>query len=109
MKESKDSAERRRFWEQHLRDWKSSGLSQAEYCRQHKVSLKSFLYWKRKDKGMSAPVCLVEVPVQRRAAVSLTPHPRPVHLEVGSLYRIELERDFDAQALDQLLQFLEGR
>lgn len=58
---------------------------------------------------MSAPVCLVEVPVQRRAAVPLTPHPRPVRLVVGSLYRIELERDFDAEALDRLLQFLERR
>jgi len=107
MEKLKDSAEKRRFWEQHVRNWKSSGLTQAEYCRQHELSSKSFLYWKRKDKPMIAPVCLVEVPVQRRAPIS--PHPRPLRLVVGSLYGIELERDFDTQALDQLLQFLERR
>lgn len=53
MKKSKDSVERGWFWEQHLRKWKSSGLTQAEYCRQHEPSSKTFLYWKRKDKERS--------------------------------------------------------
>lgn len=109
MEKSKDSVERRRFWEQHLRDYKSSGLSQAEYCRQHELSLKSFLYWKRKDKGVSKAVCLVEVPVQRQPQVSFPPYASSLRLVVGNHYRIELDRGFDTQALDQLLGFLERR
>ncbi len=33
---------RRNFWENHLRDW------QADYCRKHGLSDKSFVYWKRR-------------------------------------------------------------
>jgi len=63
--------ERRGFWEQHLREWKSSGVSQAEFCRRNKLSLKSFVYWKKRQKSTSSPVCLVEVPVQMQPVVSL--------------------------------------
>lgn len=35
MEKSKDLEERRLFREKHLRDWKSSGLSQSEYGRRH--------------------------------------------------------------------------
>ena len=97
--------ERRRFWEQRLRDWKLSGLSQALYCRQNKLSVKSFGYWQRKIKG--APLCLVEVP-----APLLTPVRSPslaMRLVVGDRYRIEIEKDFDTALLDQLLRFLDQR
>jgi len=109
MEKSKDSSGRRRFWQQHLQNWKSSGLSQAKYCRQHELSLKSFVYWKRKDKGLSTAVCLVEVPVQRQSKVSYPPYSSSLSLVVGSHYRIELDRGFDTQVLDQLLGFLERR
>jgi hypothetical protein len=37
---------RRRFWARHLQGWKRSGLSQAEYCRQHQLSATTFAWWK---------------------------------------------------------------
>lgn len=109
MQKRRGLEERRRFWEQHLREWKSSGLSQAEYCRQNKVSPKSFLYWKRREKAVSEPVCLVEVPVQRQPLVPIPSPSTPVRLLVGNRYRIEIEKNFNADALDQLLSFLERR
>jgi hypothetical protein len=101
--------ERRGFWEQHLREWKSSGLSQAEFCRQNKLSLKSFVYWKKRHKSMSGPVCLVEVDVRRQPLVSFPSSSTPLRLLVGGQYRIEIEKNFDAEALDQLIQFLNKR
>lgn len=109
MKKVRGLEERRRFWEQHLREWKSGGLSAAEYCRRNKVSPKSFLYWKRRQKAVSEPPCLVEVPVQSQAPVSIIFPCRPVRLLVGSRYRIEIEKNFDADALDQLIAFLDKR
>ncbi len=35
------------FWKPHLAGWRSSGLSQAAYCRQHGLELKRFCYWRR--------------------------------------------------------------
>jgi hypothetical protein len=109
MEKPKGLHGRRRFWEQHLREWKSSGVTQAEYCRRHQLSTKTFLYWKRKGGATKVPVCLVEVPVSRQSPVSLPPCPSVLRLVVSSRYRIELDRDFDTRALDQLLGLLERR
>ncbi|MDR3567682.1 MAG: hypothetical protein P4L43_06600 [Syntrophobacteraceae bacterium] len=35
-----DRAKRRRFWDKHIEEWKSSGLSQADYCRQNGLNIK---------------------------------------------------------------------
>ena len=37
----KISAERRAYWEKHLADWKSSGLTQKDYCtRENNMQIK---------------------------------------------------------------------
>ena len=33
-------------WQQHVQTWQSSGLSQAAYCRKHKLKYNRFNYWK---------------------------------------------------------------
>lgn len=99
--------ERRMFWEQHVRDWKSSGMSQVQYCRQNKISQKSFVYWKCKLLSTSAPAHLVEVQVSSLTPVRFSSN--PVRLLVGDRYRIEIEKDFDPSVLEQLLNFLGRR
>jgi hypothetical protein len=89
---------KKRIWEDHLREWRSSGLSQAEYCRRNGLSVKSFGYHKRTH--ASTAVSLIEVPMPVRSG--------PLHLHIGQLYRIEIERGFDAQTLHQILLVLEG-
>lgn len=36
------------LWEPHIRGWKESGISQADYCRDHGLNIRVFGYWKRK-------------------------------------------------------------
>jgi hypothetical protein len=36
------------FWQNHIAQWQSSGLSQAKYCRQHKLASHQLSYWKGK-------------------------------------------------------------
>jgi hypothetical protein len=36
------------FWSEHLSKWRDSGLSQANYCRQHALCQDSFSYHKSK-------------------------------------------------------------
>jgi len=38
------------FWKNHIAQWKSGGLGQAEYCRQNKLIPHRFTYWKTKFK-----------------------------------------------------------
>jgi len=48
------STSRKQFWEEHIAQWRATALSQGEYCRRNKISLKSFQYWKGKAKRGSA-------------------------------------------------------
>lgn len=90
----------RRIWQEHLRQWRESGLSQAEYCRSKGLNLKTFVYRKRTLGG----VCLVEVPAQ----VLTTPQPgsTPLRLFFGNHFHLEIDKGFDSHTLRQLLEVL---
>ncbi|MGY0219169.1 IS66 family insertion sequence element accessory protein TnpA [Endozoicomonadaceae bacterium StTr2] len=36
------------LWEQRLKEWKASGLSQVEWCRQQNLNAHQLTYWKLK-------------------------------------------------------------
>lgn len=35
-------------WQQHVKAWRESGLSQADYCRQQSLNAKTFSVWARR-------------------------------------------------------------
>ena len=43
-----DSRERRCFWGNHIEQWQISELSQAAYCRKHRLKAHRFYYWRRR-------------------------------------------------------------
>jgi len=47
---------RGRFWLGHLERWRPSGLSQAEYCRQHGLSAAAFSWWKGQLSSAGRPI-----------------------------------------------------
>ncbi len=59
---AKSNPSKAQLWQAHFAAWKSSGLSQAEYCKQHDLKLSNFTYWRsrvnkpqRKFMPISAP------------------------------------------------------
>jgi hypothetical protein len=42
------------IWRNRLNEQQSSGLSQVKYCTENGLSVKTFLYWKRKLKSIAA-------------------------------------------------------
>lgn len=96
--------QRRKFWENHLRAWQASGLSQAGYCREHEFSDKSLVYWKKRLVPARVAVSLVEVP--RFHPTPMVSPSRPLSLMLGNRYSIQIERGFDEQTLDRLLRGL---
>jgi hypothetical protein len=91
------------FWERHVRERETSGLSQSRYCQVNDLGIKSFQYWKRKL-ATRAPNCLVELPISLVARQCPT-----LHLQVGSRYRIAIETGFDPETLRCLLGIIEER
>jgi len=42
------NSQKHEFWQRHIHAWQSSELSQAAYCRRHRLSLASFGYWRKR-------------------------------------------------------------
>ncbi len=42
-------------WQSIIEDWRQSGLSQTEYCRQHHIKAQQFYSWKSRLKKKLAP------------------------------------------------------
>ena len=38
--------EKRKYWQERIEQWRKSGLSQAEFCRQTHTNLKRFYQWR---------------------------------------------------------------
>ena len=101
-------AKKRQEWSGHIRAWRESGWSQAQYCRQHGLSPGLFSYWKR---GIEEPSpCDVEL-------VPVGMHPIQFYssgeaansalvLLVGQ-YRVEVGERFDPGTLARLVSILE--
>ena len=96
---------KQRFWEKHIAQWNATELSQVDYCRSNKISLKSFQYWKRKSKRNGAPPDLVELPFLRSLPVSVLPPSPPLCLVIER-YRIEVGKGFDSEDLERVVRIL---
>ena len=96
---------RQQFWENHIRQHDATRLSQVEYCRINKISLKSFQYWKRKSKRSGAPA-LVEVPLSKNFPVPVfSPSPQ-LCLVIDRKYRLEIGSGFDSGDLERVVRVL---
>jgi hypothetical protein len=88
-------------WQRHIEQWLQSGLSQAAYCRERNLKIKSFTYFKSRLKK-NLPVQFVQVPVE---PVQL---PSFLKLNIGSSFQIDIPDGFSQNTLTQVLQVLGG-
>lgn len=68
-------------WREHVQSWRTSGLSQAAYCRRHKLHPITFNHWKRKADacGWSKAVA-----PRKRSVVTHTPGFLPLVVRPGA-------------------------
>jgi len=123
--------QRERTWRSHIRQWKQSGQTQAEFCRGRHLSLSTFRWWRselnRRDRqegprsraapekrnGKSKPTSpgpsLSFVPVQVVEPAAENPQGGPSCLEIvlRGGRRIVLGTSFDAGVLEQVVAALE--
>ena len=100
---SEERAKNRQVWEQHIRNWKESGLAQSEYCRRHNLKEHQLTYWKRKFQVADAPISLVELALGTSFQPRVSASKAALRVIVCDQYRIEVERGFDPMALQQLV------
>src|SRR5580658_5606006 len=85
--------------EQHVAQWRASGLSRAAYCRDNDVSYPTFLSWTKQaaeNVPSTRPSAFIEV---LRPSADLTEHRSPsiasVSLPSGLMLRVSVGTDAD--------------
>lgn len=64
-----DTLNKAEFYDQHIKNWQKSGISQKEYCKSVKISCPAFVYWRVKFRGKNKKSVLKKQPT----FVPLTP------------------------------------
>jgi hypothetical protein len=114
MAKGRGGDEKQRTWARRIEAWRRSGEKQAFYCRRHGLKRDQFVYWKRRleelvEAATNTPAIeLVEVPWRRTTsgANGLTAASGIVVVAAG--WRVELEADFDEEALRRVLGVLQA-
>jgi hypothetical protein len=90
--------------QKHVETWQASGLSQAAYCREHKLNAKTFSNWLRiyRIEQTGTKVSTI-IPVTIKSAASLTER---LHLCTASGHLLQLPANVSPQWLGELLKCL---
>jgi hypothetical protein len=103
---SSKRASNAQFWEEHIAAWRSTGLSQAEYCRSNGLVKSRFWYWRRRlDRHEAEDISFVPVAVSPNRT---SPPSGAIRVITPNGYRIELENGFDPHGMRQLLDAIGG-
>jgi len=115
QKASKSLSPRGRFWLKHVQQWQRSQALQIQYCKEHKLSVSAFRWWRRKLRG-DPPVAGPRKGSRPASGPSFTEIRIPQGHEAVSAYAYEillpngahlrLCRNFDVQAVSSLVSLL---
>jgi hypothetical protein len=99
-------AQRRRYWQEHVERWHSSGMTQKDYCRKNRLKWSAFYYWRKRLQELSAPVSLVQVSLAAgRPGNDVHGSPGLVLL-IGTHYRVQIGDEFSPATLARLVHTL---
>ena len=86
-------------WREHFKNWKASGLSQADYCRENGISQHSFTYWRTKLGAAPKKQSSSFIEIRRPESV------QGFELIAGEV-TVKVPPGFDAKDLSRLLEAL---
>ena len=99
MTERNTNEERQLQWQNHIEAWQASGLSRAQFCRDHDLSYYVFNYWHAKFKPTPPADKLVPVVVSQ---------PSVAHSPSGTL-QVRLPNGVRVSGIDSVSVDLVGR
>lgn len=105
--------ERAKVWNKLNEEWRTSGLSQAEFCRQKGVSLSVFRWWRYhriqspKPQASGAAFFPVRI-VRRRREETDSPSRKVLEIVLRGGRVVRIGEDFDPVLLRKLLAVLDA-
>jgi hypothetical protein len=100
---AKQLEQKRTYWKQHIESWQQTGLTQAEYCRQHNLKHYQLVYWKKHFLKTETDVSFVRLKLEDLLDISSGPDRAPLCLVIDNHFKVEIRAGFDAQLLRQLI------
>lgn len=91
--------EKRELWEDRIKNWQQSGLSQKDYCRQNNLRDNQLTYWKKRILRTEPPVSFVPVTVPDQHSS----HQPLIRVTTPNGFKIETDGGIGATALQQLI------
>lgn len=98
--------QKRSCWKKHLENWRSSGMTQTAYCRQHDLKDHQFTYWKKRLVHTDSAVTFAPVKIRRTLSSSPAMNPSTLRLNLARDLQIEIRPGFDPQHLRLLITTL---
>jgi hypothetical protein len=115
QKASQSLSPRGRFWRKHVEQWQRSGATQVQYCKEHRLSIAAFRWWRRKlTPGRPAggsPKDLLPVPVPNFTEIRLPEGGAAAtvyayEINLPNRTQLRLRQNFDARAVSSLVSLL---
>lgn len=108
---AENQSNRQRHWQAHVKTLANSGLSRADYCRQHKISYHALTYWQRKfSKPENSATTLVPVPLATQSRQPAEHSGQAgLHIILPGEISIAVGNNFSPVTLSRLLTVLENR
>ncbi len=89
--------QKQKDWQAHMDAWTQSGKTQAGYCREQGLNIKTFHYWRKRLKQKPETVKLVQVPTLPVTAA-------PIRLIVEDRFAIEVSDGFNPATLSRIVE-----
>ena len=96
--------EKREFWQQHLKDWEQSGLSQSKYCRLNNIKPSTFTSRNRNFKKELTRNNLSRVSSEIVQSLNSTDY--CIELILNQSLTIKISHDFNPHLLRRVLETL---
>jgi len=103
LSRSEQLEQKRSYWKQHIDSWQQTGLTQAEYCRQHNLKHHQLVYWKKRFLKTDTNVSFVPLKLEDLLEIPARPDQAALTLVINDQFKIEIRAGFDAQLLHQLI------
>ena len=98
--------QKRIYWKQHIDSWQQTGLTQAEYCRQHNLKHHQLVYWRKRFLKTETDVSFVPLKLEDLLDIPARQDQASLTLVINNDLKIEIRAGFDAQLLRQLIYVL---
>ena len=100
--QEKTPADKKKFWEEQIRIWQESGLSQSEYCKRHGIRQSQWYYWRRRCRDTETGLTLVPL---RLPSLSGNTHSTPtLRVVTPNGFTIEFDGDASVTTLPHLIR-----